>query len=170
MSKKQVQEQETEQIFEDNFVEELTYNFMMDLRKKNINKFRRAKIIEKYMEKNHITERELAKEIGVSPSAISDWLLFNRLEYEEYEILKSKGINDKQINKILNNKSTILKELNHITDITKIDAILEGTIREIKFYGNSLQKDMISNMTDDLAHELIDQLNRLRMEIEKLRK
>lgn len=160
---------EVEQFRGMEYFEEIIFNHFMDARKKEINRFARAKLLRVYMDKERLSEPELAKRFGVPKSTIYDWMLFDKITEDQYEKLKSKGIKDTQIYRVLHD-NTPIKELNHIEEVTKLDAILEEWIREIKYYISGVNKEMISSMTDDLCHELVSQLNRLRMEIERVRK
>ena len=154
---------------ENEYYEELLYNYFMDLRKKDVDRFARAKIIRTYMEKEKLSEPEFAKRLGVPKSTVYDWMIMDKITEDQYETLKTKGLKDTQIYRVLRG-NTPIKEIKHIEEITRLDSFLEEYIRDIKSFTSGLTKDMISNMTDDLAHELINQLGRLRLEIDKVQK
>lgn len=68
-----------------NEVNDLIFNLMIDLKKKEISNHARAKLIRRYLENTKISERQLAKEIGIPRATLCNWLKFERISEKEYE-------------------------------------------------------------------------------------
>lgn len=84
-------------------INKLLFNYFLDYKKKEIDKLERANLLTQYMKDNNISERELAKELGMSHSTLQDWNMYARISREEYDSLIEKGYNQKQIYKVLRN-------------------------------------------------------------------
>jgi IS30 family transposase len=89
----------------------LIFNFLMDLKKKEISAMDRAQIINDYLKANKMSQRELARQINVPHSTIQDWCMFSRLTEKEYKIMKHDNkLNDTQIYRTLRNNKTASNE------------------------------------------------------------
>ena len=137
---------------------ELLFNFFLDLRKKEIDKRQRAELIAKYLEQTGKSQRALAKELGIPHSTIQDWLLINRIKPETYDKFIEEGENDTSIYRMLrNNKKApekkfktllITEELRkaqvkykyYINNSSRLDA---EAIREMKELVNILNRAII---------------------------
>lgn len=87
-------------------INKLTFNFFLDNKKKEIDKIERANMLQKYLEDNNLSQRELATELGMSHSTLQDWIMYSRIDREEYDRLIENGYNHKQIYKTLRNTKT----------------------------------------------------------------
>jgi hypothetical protein len=94
----------------DEVVNNLLFNSFLDMRKKEINKHQRAKLLERYMENNNVSGRALAEQIGVPKSTLQDWLMINRISETEYNAYLDKGFSETEIYRMLrNNKKSAPK-------------------------------------------------------------
>jgi len=133
---------------------ELIYNFLLDLKKKEINPMDRAQIINDYLKKNNISQRELARQINVPHSTVQDWCMFGRLSDKEYTIMKeTNGLNDTQIYRALrNNKKSTNEEIVGVTstqfELQKCIDILDGCKRNVD--NTPKTKELILKLQDIL--------------------
>jgi len=135
---------------------DILFNLLLDFRKRNINNIERAKILESYINETKISQRELAKELGIPHSTIQDWLLWNKIDNDKYKNLKKDGLNDTSIYKLLrNNKS---KAINNISIENEIQENIKKCYNILKPFINSVDK---SNNTKNCILELQNLLNRM---------
>ena len=87
----------------DKTINNLLFNYFLDMRKKEINKRQRALLIAKYLDENKMSQRELARELGIPHSTIQDWLMINRISEEQYEQYKADGMTETDIYRMLRN-------------------------------------------------------------------
>jgi len=152
----------------DEEVKILLNNYLVDLKKKEIDKFQRAKILEITMKEFRLSQRALGEKIGVPHSTIQDWLLITKLDEDEYKQLKEQGLNDTEIYRELRNNKNIPKEI--IIEQTKINRDLEEIKKRVRRAMQSCQKEYINEYTDGKILEIINLLNRLRMKVERFGK
>ncbi len=58
----------------------LVFNFLLDLRKKEITPQERSKIIQNYLNNTGKSMRGLAKELGINQSTIQDWISMRQIK------------------------------------------------------------------------------------------
>jgi transposase len=110
--------------------EELIFNYLLDQRKKEISKWDRAKLIGNYIREQNISQRELARRLGMPKSTIEDWLLLDRLTKDQYNTLKKRS-GDRDIYRMLrNNKQKTVQEI--MQPPTNLDKILQKAIQDLK--------------------------------------
>ena len=105
-------------------------NYLIDLTKKDINKFERASLIREYLQETRMSIRALAKQINIPKSTIEDWLLYNHMNEEEYKKCLDSGLTITQIystlrknkgEKTINKTSMMDKQLEEIsTNLNRI--------------------------------------------------
>lgn len=128
------------------------------MKKEDIDPKERADLINRFLYENKMSQRELARQIGVPHSTIQDWCLFSKLSHEEIKTLKDDGhMNDTQIYRMLRNNKKIDKK--EFVGKTAVEWELEESIRKLKTY---VQKPRGENVKD-LIHKLRDILNRMEM-------
>jgi transposase len=145
--------------------EEILFNYMLDLRKKDINRYERAKLIQKYLHDNKISQRQLAKEIGVPHSTIQDWLLVIRLEPEEYETMKDKGLSDTDVYRHLRNNKT--KPKKEVLETCFLDKEIEKFLTRIKEYITSFDINNTTTHSKDKIDNLIEHLEEIKQKIDR---
>lgn len=141
-------------------VNDILFNFFLDMRKKDIDKRQRAQLLAKYLEDNNISQRQLAKELGIPHSTIQDWLMLNRISEEEYQKYIEEGMTYTDIYRMLRNnkqattedfdlllfknevKKSISKYRSLIQNSDKLDTELLDDIKELV---NILNRAMIHN-------------------------
>jgi len=91
----------------------LKMSYVCDLRKPDIDRLERATIIRSLLDDNGWSGRQLAKELNIPKSTIEDWLLFERVNEQNYKELRKKGVGDTEIYRMLRNSKNIpeVKEL-----------------------------------------------------------
>jgi Trp operon repressor len=143
--------------------DELVFNFLCDLKKKDIDPLQRSRIIQKYMEENALSQRELSKQMGIPHSTIQDWLLFLRVSEEEYKELLNKGVKHTEIYRQLrNNKKMMSKEF---LSKSTLDIRIENAISQLRQF--TFDNPPHTTKTVNLMNELINVCNRILMKIER---
>jgi len=146
----------------------LLNNYLIDLKKKEIDKFERAKLLDVAMREYKLSQRGLAQKIGVPHSTIQDWMLVLRLTEEEYSSLKRKGLNGTEIYRELRNNVTKPKE--NILENTRTNKDLKNILNNLKGVMHKVENDYITFETENLLMEIINICNRFRIKIEKMLK
>jgi transcriptional regulator with XRE-family HTH domain len=142
---------------------DLIFNYLMDLRKKEINPIERAKIINEYLKKENLSQRELAKLIGVSHSTLQDWCMYEKLDNKKYEELKiEKQLNDTDIYRELRNNKD--KPIEEMFKMNKIQFELQKAINSLDGYKKTVDK---TPKTKQLILQLQNILNIMLMYNEK---
>lgn len=139
---------------------DILHNWICDLRKKEVSQFDKAKLIKQYMEQNNLSIRKFAAEFGFPKSTIEDWLLWIKIEPEQYNKLTKKGIAHTDIYRTLRNHKTSLENVEDIiikqndpsVCETELDLVLwKFTNKLKKFMNNYNQK---SNKTLEMIYEV----------------
>jgi len=142
--------------------EKIIYNYIIGLKKKDIDFKERSNVLIRFRKKHGISQRELAKQIGVPHSTLQDWERWDVIDDKEYEHMKEQGLNDTQIYRQLRNN--INKEKDEWINKNALDLLLESTIKDLNKY---VTKPTKSDITEHLVLRLKDMLNRLSMYLEK---
>ena len=140
---------------------EVVEGWLLDLRKPEIHKYDRAVLIRRYIKNKQISQRELAKKLGIPKSTVEDWLLYDKLSKGEYQDLISQGFTCAEIYKRLrNNKATPIKE---IFDMSLLDKELHKSIMKIR---PLIRKVSPTQNTIQLMQDLRNILNKADMYFE----
>lgn len=142
----------------------LRENFVVDLKKPEIDVFERAVIIRKVLDEKKWSIREMAKQWGFSKSTIEDWLLFNKLTQEEYENLLKKGMTHTEIYRSLREQRTKKKGT---LKILKIDFELKKMLKILDTATDSVD---YTDKTEDLIDEMKSALKKYDAMIKKDKK
>lgn len=136
----------------------IIFNFLMDQRKRDIDKKARATILREYMENNNLTQRSVGKELSIPHSTIHDWLLLDKISEEEYIKLKEEGHNDTAIYRMLRNNNDDLKKIP-----LDILALRTATVKAKSFYHDAWSRttEQLDPETSETIKELVNILNRL---------
>ena len=143
-------------------VNDIIFNFFLDMRKKDIDKRQRAVLLAKYLEDNKISSRALSEELGISHSTLNDWLLINRIPEDDYDKYKEDGMTDTSIYRMLrNNKSSTKDDFDMLMfkqeikkSISKYNALIE--------YGNEIDGELYASIK-----QLVNILNRVMIHKER---
>lgn len=141
---------------------DVIFNYMVDLKKKNINYFDRARIINTYLQEENMSQRQLGELINIPHATIQDWLLWLKISEEEYHKLLHKGYSDTQIYKLLRTNKKMDKDF--IMKKTKLEYVLEFSIKSIEPYIKRAPK---TEEVKSLLLKLRDTINRTLMYIDK---
>ena len=135
---------------------DIIFNFLLDSRKKKVNPFSRAEAIQSYLVSKKISQRELARELGIPHSTIQDWTLWNRITKSEYDKMIKNGLSHLDIYRTLRDGKKENKE--KLVNTTKIQIELESTI---KFINKNIKNIGSSQRTKELVLELKELLDKV---------
>lgn len=130
-------------------IRDLVYNLLCDLKKKEINKFSRAKLIRAYLNDTNLSIRNLAKRMCISKSTIEDWLRWENIKEEEYEEYIEQGYTPTDIAYSLRDGTLSRKNV-------ETDKALLACIRKLEIFKI---KPPYSNQTRNLITQLRRILN-----------
>jgi len=133
----------------------LAYNFIIDMKKKEINPIEKGQIIKEYMEQNKKGLRELSRETAIPLTTLKGWIDYAKMTIEEYEKLIKDGKTKTDIHKMVKND----KSVNSPLDIT-----LKETMIRLRPY---ILHTEISGETQNLISELKNIIARLELNIER---
>lgn len=146
---------------------DLVFNYLMDLKKKDIDPLERARVLHEYCEEKHLSQRDLAKLLQMPKSTIDDWFMWNRLDEDDIKEMRKNGLNDTDIYRQLRNgKKTAKKDLVIKTDL---DCALEDTKKILSKFVTKVSLNT-SKYTLQNLREIKDMLNRIEMHIMKDRR
>ena len=111
--------------------DDLIYNFLCDLKKKEISPMVRAKLITDYLAKTGKSQRELARELGIPHSTLDDWCRWTNITETEYEELKKQGYGDTDIYRSIR-QGTLSKGKEKAIDIALNTCISKMEVFKIK--------------------------------------
>ena len=144
--------------------QKIIFNTFLDWRKKEIDKYERAILIMEYLKNNRLSQRQLAKQLGIHHNTLQDWLLYGRLTQEEFERMEETGLSSSEIYRIL--RSNKNKPKIEYKDFSKLDLLIEETRRN--FNTLLLNGTLTNNLkSSDNLKDLINLLNRVLMRIDK---
>jgi transcriptional regulator with XRE-family HTH domain len=129
-------------------IKELVFNLMCDLKKKELDKFARAKLIRNYMVDAGISQRQLAFSIGVSKSTVEDWLRWENMTQAQYDTHIKQGYTPTDIYESLRDGTLSNKD-------KAIDAVLENCISKLQVFKIKPPfSPQTKNLIDKLDHIL----------------
>lgn len=143
--------------------EVLEHNFMIELRKKELNPFLRAELIKQHMAKHNLSGRGFAKKYGLSKSTVEDWLLFSKITEKDYNKMKDTGLQDVEIYRTLRNRKK--EKIEVVIEETKLDYDLKECIKILQ--PHLKLNDKLTTNTDILLSELQDIINRIKILMDK---
>lgn len=140
----------------------LIYNYLVEFRRKELNKIDRAKLIRSFMNENNLSERKIGIIMGKSHSTIHDWLLFEKVTPEMLEELEMKNVSEATLYKLLrkNKKEEYVSQ--YLERVTHLDNLLVLYNQNLKNYVN---KDQYTKDTLSLLDTLNRTLKRIRQDI-----
>jgi hypothetical protein len=105
---------------------DVIYNFIMDLKKRDIDDIAKARIVKEYMVQNNISLRSFSKNMNIPKTTVNNWLQFLKVSPEEYKLLEIKGYNKTQIrDAVYHNK---IKQLIALEKELDFDIVIEKMI------------------------------------------
>lgn len=143
----------------DEVVNNLLFNSFLDMRKKEINKHQRAKLLEKYMQDTGVSGRGLAEQLGIPKSTLQDWLMINRITEDDYNAYLDKGFSETDIYRMLrNNKKSAPKQFDECMvreQIKTTSSKLKSLINQGKYIDDNLIieiKELVNILNRILLH------------------
>jgi transcriptional regulator with XRE-family HTH domain len=134
----------------------LVENWLVDLKKKEVNHYERSQLIKQYLEEEQISQREFAKRLDMPHSTLQDWMLWDALTLKEYNKLLQKGLNDTDIYRLLRDgKKEKKKEL---LGITKLDSDLKHCINRLKNHILVKESSVNSTLLIFSLREILDKI------------
>lgn len=124
----------------------LTYNYLMDLKKKEIDSFERAKLIKEYLESNSLSIRKLAELTGIHHNTLQDWLLWTKISEERYYQLKLIGYTETDIYRHLRDNKPLSKE--KIENADPLILKLANMSKYLSFHRKKASKEHIQAIKD----------------------
>lgn len=148
---------------------DLVFNFIVDLRKKDIHPIDRAKIISEFLKENKLTINKLASSTGISSATLYDWVNYGKIEKRDYDRLVSFGISKTEVFKALRNSS--YKRKGKFDSFKQSPSELNLLMEDINSkLSKFITNPVYDNKTIVLIKELRNTLNRLELHIERTRK
>lgn len=142
----------------------IVLNYLIDLSKKEINKFERASLLREYMKSTHLSIRALSIKINVPKSTIEDWLLYNHMSEEEYKKCLDSGISITQIYASLRKtKGEKPKSRAEMRLDTQLSEILVNLRRAFSLAQDERRKET----TFKLLHDIKNTVNRIKMRLDQ---
>lgn len=141
---------------------ELVYNFLIELKKKEISPIDRAVIIKSYIKENGMSARGLAKELGMPHSTLQDWMDYDRISKVEFEAMIDKGINKKTIHKTLRTTRGMDAQYKAIVQ-NDLNIQLQNSIVSLTCYMNNPE---FNTETSELIKKLKNILNRIELNMD----
>jgi len=89
-----------------NINNKLVFNFLVELKKKEIHPVERAEIIKQYLKDEKISVRQLARELNIPHSTIQDWVDYGRLTIGKFNQLIKEGMTKKELHRTLRSERT----------------------------------------------------------------
>ena len=143
-------------------MEELLYNYIIDLKKKEINEKQRAKLIMDYMKEHGLSQRSFATKFNFSHSTVADWLLWDKINDDQIETMVLNGYNKTEIYRELRNNKD--KSITEIVFDSKFDNDLN---KALSFIRKHIKNDKPSSNTIKIINDIRNELNRMEMYLEK---
>lgn len=79
-----------------NISEELLNNIILDWKKRDITPTEKSRLLKEYMKECNISERELARRLGISHSTMQDWVsMRQKKKYHESKLFEVKTLVDR---------------------------------------------------------------------------
>lgn len=103
---------------------DLVYNYLVDLKKKEINPIDRAKIIREYMDCQKIGLREMSRELGMPASTLQEWVNYSKITKEEYENYKNQGLGETAIRELVTDNKPKIDDIKFNKELNVIYAQL----------------------------------------------
>ena len=135
--------------------------FLLEFKKKAICPKERASIIRQVRMARGMSQRALAKEIGIPHSTLQDWELWNKIDQKQIDRALKAGFNMTDIYKSL-------RDNHELKRIHREKNVLDNTLRQantdLRYFIN---KPRQSPKTIQYAKDLINTINRILMRIDK---
>lgn len=140
---------------------EIIYNFVLDLKKKELDPIDKARIIHKYCELNNISIKQLATDMNIAATMLQEWMDYAKLDKQHYLKLVSSGYSRRNIYRML--KGADKMQYSDIS-LLELNVLLKNTHMDIK---NHVNNPIYDDDTIPILKELINDLNRLEFHIEQ---
>lgn len=145
--------------------DDFAFNLLQDLRKKEINPVERAKFLESYLKHTNISQRELARQLGIPYSTLQDWISYKNITSKEYEILLDKGFGKREIYRMLrDDRGNARSKVSNAVNTPVINLLLSQMITDLRPLINTAVFD---DETFTLIMDLRNVLNRMELHLEK---
>lgn len=111
----------------DEKMQDIVFNMMCDLKKKEIDPLFKASLIQEFMDSKGLTGRQMSKYMGVPKSTLQDWLRWNRISQEQYDTYIKDGYTETDIYRSLRGGSLAV-------NTKAIDSALENCISKLEVF------------------------------------
>lgn len=140
--------------------EDIIFNFLVELKKKDIHPVDRANIIKDYMKVKNCSIKVLSMELGIPTATIHDYLNYSKLDKYEYSKLLDKGVTKTEIFKALRNSDYKHKRLH----VNELNCLIEDINSRLRGY---ISNPLYDDKTIELIKDLKNTLNRIELHIEQ---
>ena len=141
---------------------DVVYNFLVELKKKDIDPIDRAKIILHYCREKNLSIRGLADELGMPHSTLQDWIDYDKIDKRAYIRLVNAGVSKQSIHRILRNNRS-----RHDISIIMSNDLNLRLEESMSLLRNFLNDPVANDDTIRLINELRNMLNRIELHIER---
>lgn len=148
MNKPKSTEQNLIDAMNDSIFKKLREGYVMDLKKPELDPFERASIISGVIEENNWSQREFARQFNIPKSTVEDWLLFNRIEPQEYDDLVKSGVTPTQIYRDLRDRKK--EKPGKKIQVSELDIFLKTAIKDF----TALKEFIITDQSEALLAQL----------------
>jgi transposase len=146
----------------DSITNEILFNILCDLKKKDLSMCARGRVISLYIKENNISINQASKDLGIPKTTIHTWARFNTLGEDKYKELINDGWTPSDIQKELKNSSVVRFEKK--TELKRIDYLINEAKQN---FNEFIHKQDYGTNTAQNIRELQNILNRILMRIEK---
>lgn len=142
---------------------EIINNILIDFKKKEIDKWDKAKFLKDVCTTFNLSMRKLSEIIDVPHNTLQDWMMYARFTKEEYQTLEAKGLGRDDLRLLIRDNKTQPKS--RILNKPKIDIELEKARKLLNPLLTANKDSTIG--TIQITKDLINTLNRILMKLEK---
>jgi len=141
-------------------------NLFMDFKKSDFDPKERASLLLQYRDKNGISQRKLAMDIGVPHSTIQDWELWNGISEDKIRCARRNGFTTTDIYRSLRNKNEEIIDYSR-QGVYLMDNAIKGCLAELRPF---VTKGLFGSNSEQFLLELRNVVNRILIRLERERK
>lgn len=129
--------------------------YVNDMKKKDIDKFERAAILQRMIKELGVSEREFSRRYSLHHNTLQDYLLYNEISPKEYETLQASGLSASSIYRHLRNRKG--------TGVTNPHSEVIVWAKDVRVKARLYQKNNFKypENTEILLEEAVNQMNNL---------
>lgn len=138
----------------DDIVRKLKAAYVCDLRKPEIDKLERARIIRSILNENKWSIRKMSMEFGIPKTTIEDWLLFEKLDAPQYAKLKGSDVKETELYRLLRSNKRLSSA--QVVELTGLDYDVQRCIDILNRHmvqpkGSPETQKLVKNLKDTIV-------------------